>query len=310
MPEQEVIAESGAQVDQGSDWDTPPESETTEVQQTAAPSTGDVKTEGDTGQLAAEQGQDTETPVETTPEAKIDPAEYESLKAQVAEMEQLKQTAAFYQQLYNEKYQSEQLQQPVNTPKGEEQTQLPDGVLPPEKWQNQNDMLPYMDHMITTKAEGMLKNAWEQQVVPVVNKLQNYVARLEDVVMRSQYKDFEELVEGNKEKGIKGVIHDLFTIDPSGKVIGVKDAATVAMIQNSPLPRKALYDYAVSRKAPELIAKQKQETTKNLLNKLDTKPKITRPASSAAGANEADTLDWDTPPELAEKILAKKGLIR
>lgn len=246
----------------------------------------------------------------------VKPEEHESLKSNYealqAELETVKQRADFYQTQFNERYLSEAertaqggqqgqpgAQQPVagaaQPPAGPDQ--LPEGVLPPEEWTTQSDMVPYFEH----SQNKQIQQVYQKSIKPMFDRINQVVGAMEDMVVNSQFKDFKE-VTGK-------VMADLFTLDPSGKVVGIKDPATLSWIQQSPMPRLALYKYAQSKKAPELIKQAKQDATTDLLNQINQKPKITAPVGGGGSGRASAALDWDTPKDQADALLGQKGLI-
>ena len=328
MPEQEIKAESGVQGGQQvSTWDNFNEQisgdgqPAVQDQQFPGESTGDIKT-ADPEQLAAEQvGQDQQTIAEAPatgqkPEAQYTREQFETIQAELAEAKKYKEVAEFYQGLYNEKYLSEQqVQQPAKHPQQPVPPQapippgqLPEGVLPPEEWTKPQDIVPFFEHKFQQQMQQQLKNVYQAALRPMMQKMAENMRSLEDMVVRANFKDFADVVEGNQEKGVKGIIHELFTIDPAGKIIGAKDPAAIERIRNSPMPLKALYDYAISKKAPQMIQQAKRTATEELLQEIDRKPKINLPASSSVSTPGAK-LDWDTPSEEAERILHSTGHI-
>lgn len=301
-------------------------------QQAGAGSAGDVNTgvmpppAAGAADVQQQQGQDQQVqsppggmepptggnpPQGTEAAGQMPPQEFADLRSRydalVAELEPLRQRADFYQKQFNERYLSEAeragqsqgangSQPPIPDAGALAPGQLPAGVLPPEEWQSQTDMVPYFDHRVNTQ----MQRAYEQNIKPALGRLSQMLGALEEMVVSSQFKDFKEVTQA--------VMGDIFSLDPAGKVVGVKDPATLAWIQQSPVPRVALYRYAQSRRAPEIIAQARRDTTTALLNQIQAKPRITQPAGGGSARPPA-SLDWDTPKEVADALLGQKGLI-
>ena len=147
-----------------------------------------------------------------------------------------------------------------------------------------------------------LGRAYNESIVPQFNRFNNVIKALEQHLVKNTYKDFDAVT--------KPAIEELFVLNPKGEVVGVKNPALLRYIQESPMPSFALYDYALSRRAPQAIAEARTTRTKELLENLNRKPKgPTVPPGSSAGGAAPTELDWETPPDIAEEMLAKRGLI-
>lgn len=184
---------------------------------------------------------------------------------------------------------------------------LPQGIKGPGEWDTQEEMAAYHDHVATTKAQTMARTEIERTIAPAMQTINKWVGALEDMVVRSVHPDFDEVT--------KPVLAELFVTDHEGQVWTdpqgnpkIKNPALLNWIRQSPSPRKALYDYALSKQAPEKITEAVQNTTKQLLTALDTRPKGPLQPRQAAGDNKAVSLDWDTPPATADRILSERGV--
>jgi len=218
----------------------------------------------------------------------------------------------FYQLQLNERLTPEQARaqtaptQPSSQARQDAAEQLPANVLPPNKWEHQGQMADYINHAAETRAtkvaQAQLQDAYKSVILPQLQQIGKVFRALEQFVVKSQNKDFDEVT--------KDAIGELFTLDPKGNVLGVKNKALLNYIQGNEMPSRALYEYALSRRAPKAIAEAKKTQTKELLDGLDRKPKPTIAPASTGRAPSDDTLDWNTSKEEAEQKLAKRGIIQ
>ena len=285
--------------------------DTTQAQpaQTEAPPAGALKPDTASAQVPDGQGQ----PATTAP----GPVPYERFQEKVREIDTVKQMAEFYQSAYNELVAKVQGgTAPAATEPGAtaapgavatEPGKLPDGIKGPGEWDNQQEMDAYNRHMATTEAQKVTRSEIAQ-ITPVIQQLNKFAGALEDMLVRSIHKDFDEVTQP--------VMAELFVTDSEGKVWTdpqgqpkVKNPALLNWLRQSPSPRKALYDYALSKKAPQKITEAVQTTTKQLLTALDTRPKGPTQPKQAGGDVKPTGLDWNTPPEIADKVLQERGLI-
>lgn len=254
------------------------------------------------------------------------PVPYERFQEVNTNLASARQMAEFYQNAYNELV--AQQQAPAQAQPGATKPQpgaadpnaapvaeagkLPPGIKGPGEWDSQEEMAAYHDHVASTKAQtlarGEIAQVYQQAIQPQMQAINKWVAALEEMVVRSVHKDFDEVT--------APVMTELFVTDHEGKVWTdpqgnpkIKNPALLNWIRQSPMPRKALYDYALSKKAPEKIAGAVQTTTKQLLTALDTRPKGPTQPKQAAGDNKPVTLEWDTPADVADRVLSERGVI-
>ena len=70
-----------------------------------------------------------------------------------------------------------------------------------------------------------------------------------------------------------------------------------------------MYDYGLSKKAPKAIAEGIKKGTQKAIAKITSKPKAPTEIKGRGQAGPADELDWNTPKDQVEKVLAKKRLL-
>ncbi len=264
------------------------------------------------------------------PEPRQGPIPYERFQEVISEKNTLKterenyqKMAEFYQTQYNELVAKTTGQPPQQTPETVHQPgqvqpdaravpeQLPAGIKPPSQWETQEDMAAYFDHAATTKAQTMAQNmlsqAYQNTIVPQMQAINKWVGALEEMVVKSTYKDFDDVTQS--------VMGELFVTDHEGKIWTdpagnpkVKNPALLNYIRQSPMPRKALYDYALSKKAPEKIADTVKTTTEQLLKAIDTKPKGPTVPKQAGGEAGVPALDWNTPADIVDQHFKAHGI--
>ena len=191
-------------------------------------------------------------------------------------------------------------------------SKLPPGVKPPNQWENQEDVHRFQEyaqqHRLTAMSKGIgeamgkeMDRIYQSVLLPQFKRIGSVIQALEQGFVKAQHKDFDEVT--------KEALGEMFVMDPSGNVVGIKNPALVRYIRESPMPSMALYNYALSRRAPKAIADATRAGAKTVIDGLDRKPKPpTKPPSTGAPAVSGD-LDWDTPPETADAILRKRGII-
>jgi len=255
-----------------------------------------------TGEAKVEEDKTVAPP--SKPEEEVTPPADDAQEGRLREMEikisDSEKRAGFYETQYNELLattsQAGQQTMPPGTqppaPKAPEQQDITE----PEAWENQTQMAQYISHH-ASKA----KDEAQQAVMPYVNRLNANLTALQEAVVKSVHPDFDDVV--------KTTWDEVFTHDPSGKIVGVKNQGLLRYFQQQPFPQKAAYEYGLGKKAPENIKKGTQEATQKVFDDLNKKPKApTKPRMTTTQAEKAE-LDWNTPRAEAEKILDRKGLI-
>ena len=270
------------------------------------------------------------------PAAAVEPT-VEDLQNTINELrgneENLQQTADFYMTQYNEAFGTGQpgedgkaVTQPTGTdPQASAQTteasklepgQLPEGVKAPEAWDNQTDEGKYIDYRADEAAGQAVNAVYQEHIRPdleytskALPDAQNMVAMLEFVM--SKMPDFQNHVDEYNGL-IKEELNDLFTHDPEGKVIGVKNQAKVGRYKTETNPRKAMLTSAIARNASKTIAEGIKKSTEATLKKVTQQE---RGPALVGGPAATKTVDADAaPPQDAptaevEAWLAKRGLV-
>ena len=262
-----------------------------------------------------EEGQ-LEKPQEAGEEQEVQPsAKEQELTDEVAqlraEIENTNQMATFYQQQYNDVIGT----QPPGTQKGvTEQGQvtpgqttpqtpqgLPEGVLPPDQWENQNQMAGYMDHRATETAQTATTQMMEEQITPVFKRAGAEIAAMQDSLVKFVHSDYDKVVEP--------LLQDLFTMAPDGKVIGVKNQALLNYFREQPFPQMAMYKHGLAKQAPQKIKEGRQTAIKETVKNIMGKPKAPTQPITTSVPKDAPGLDWDSSPDQAEEYLDKEGLL-
>jgi len=91
--------------------------------------------------------------------------------------------------------------------------------------------------------------------------------------------------------------------------LAIKNPALLQYFQKSSMPKMAMYQYGLSKRAPQKIKEAVTKATTDLVNNIQNKPKVTMPKSPGSGDQTlASKLDWDTPKEKVDELLSKQGL--
>lgn len=310
----------------------------TEAQETSA-ETLNTEQEGQEEGQEQQQQQQEEVPFHNHPRWKEVQQERETLRTQVAEMQanlqNIQTQAQFYAQQYNDMMAMVQGHQPGQPQPGQQQQApvvpqqqqagptigqgipplpdlgaLPQGITGPEEWESQEQQAKYIDHrshqiaghVANHVANQAVTNFFRSQVAPVLDRMSRTVTSLQDQLVRNTHKDYDEVVRSTWE--------DVFTLDPQGQILGVKNQALLHYLQQQPFPQLAAYQHGLNKKAPERIKQGVQNATRKAIQKLGTKPRGASEPKGGSGAVEGiGELDWETPPDQAEKILHKHKLI-
>jgi len=262
---------------------------------------------------------------EGQPAAVPGPVPYERFHEVNTKAAKMQEMAEFYQRQYNELVAQQQPgtapapAQPGTASAAADSTaaapapdgKLPPGIKGPGEWDTQEEMAAYYDHVATTRAQAMVRTEIATAREAISSQFQamaKQYGHFEDMLVRSIHKDFDAVT--------KPVMAELFVSDHEGNIWTdpqgnpkVKNPALLNWIRQSPSPRKALYDYALSRQAPGKITEAVRTTTKQLLTALDTRPKGPTQPRQAGGDNRAVSLDWNTPKDVADRVLAERGVI-
>jgi hypothetical protein len=310
MPEEKEVPESGATGAQVPA--SPPPEEGAESQEQEAESSAETQK---TEQSAEQEGQEKEAevpdeqlPFHKHPRWQQRQKELEDLRAEKQKLqeenEQTRKVSEFYATQFNERYGAEAAARPVvpgkpAAPKTEESKpdELPQGVLPPDQWKSQADIGPYVDHLVQIK---VAKEA--EKLNPVFDRINRTFAAHEEEALKSSFKDYDAV--------IKSALPHIFTLDPAGNILGVKDQATLNWINSHQMPRKALYDFGKSKTSKQTIQQTVAQTTQKLVEDLNKKPNVTRPPSSGrATTKESGVPDWDADKGQVDKYLTDKGAL-
>ena len=235
--------------------------------------------------------------------------EIEQLKAQI---EQSEKVAQFYQTQFNESQnmgpdgQPAQQQQPVHPGQQVpgplmEPGQLPENIVAPGNWEDQEQQGAWTEHIAGQRASEMMKQAYQQTLLPMLTQLSNAVASLQQGTAKAGKNDFDEVVaEVNKQ---------IFQTGPDGKVYSVLNPALLNYFRTQSNPYEAMYQHGLTLRAPQKIKEGVQKQTQNTLKKLGKQPVGPTQPRGGDAPGDAPELDWDTPSKETEAILHKRGLI-
>jgi hypothetical protein len=244
-------------------------------------------------------------------------AEVSDTKRSLTEMEgrlsQTEKMLQFYQKGYNE-LMARAKGAPAQPPIGEQAAQgkptpqgQPDADLqaPPPEWKTSEEVVQYFDK----RNQSVIRREINQVVQQYVGEIDRSFSRVNQAIhsfvdrsVKPQLKDFDEVV--------KNVNNELFILDPTGQnVVDVRNRALLQYFQSQPIPILAMYDYGVSRQAPQKIKNAASEATKKTVQKIANRPKAPKQIKGGASSEQVGELDWDTPKDKVEQILGKKRLI-
>ena len=129
---------------------------------------------------------------------------------------------------------------------------------------------------------------------------------MQEEIVRSRHPDYDETV--------KAVVGDIFILDPQGNVLGVKNPSLLNYFRAQVNPHEAMYSHGLnksaSKRVPQQIKEGTQKATRETLDRITAKPKGPTMPKGGGSPGEHLNLDWNTPPDVVEKILDKRGLLR
>lgn len=201
-------------------------------------------------------------------------------------------------------------------PKVLDPAQMPQGIKGPPRqvrdndgnvreeggWDNQQEMSQYFDYRAGDIAADLMEEAHSKTYMPMFKNMERTIMTLQEHIMKIQHPDYDEVS--------KEVWGNIFTTDPQGKILGIKDPATLEFIRSQPFPQLAAYELGIQKRAPQKIKEAVKDNTKKVIKELTTKPKGPTKVEASGPAPEEGDLDWNTPADEAEKFLFKKGIIR
>jgi len=230
----------------------------------------------------------------------------DDLESQLTELklthQNLQAQLEFFQKAYNE-----MVEKQAGAQEGQEEQQakaklpplddVPEGILKPGDWEDQDQMARYFDH----RANIVTSHAINQALQPMQERIGEVMGALQEAVIKQIYPDYDEVA--------KDVWDDIFILDNDGKVQGVKNQGLLEFIRKQPFSQMAVYKYGTQKRAPQKIKEGIQNQTRKTLEKVGKKPKGPTQPAAGAESTESPSLDWNTPKEQAEKILDKDGLL-
>lgn len=275
--------------------DTPSSDEAGDDNEPAADD-GDTPADAGTDQEPTDTTQD-QTPAE--PQSNVD-----ELNQRIAQLEadkqQAEQMAQFYSQFYQQGQQQDAIpgQPPGQQPGQQAQNQPPSDVINPGDWEDQEQTASWVNHQIQNQAQQL----YQAHVIPALQQLSTAIQGLQMATAKGGKEDWDDVY--------SEAIKEIFTMAPDGNVIGVKNQALLSYFRSQANPFEAMYQYGLTKKTPDKIKQQVQANTKKAIESIGKKPKgPTTPKGGGKDGKPDTELDWDTPPDQAEKVLAKKGLI-
>jgi len=174
---------------------------------------------------------------------------------------------------------------------------------PPEAWEDTQSVVQFFDKRQDLRTRNTMKDAYTEYVQPEFERMNNAIHSLIDRVVKPQLTDYDGVM--------KDVYNELFVMDPTGQnIVGYRNEALLEYFKAQAIPILAMYDYGLSKKAPNKIAEGIKKGTKENLTKITKRPKApTEIKGRKVSDSGADNLDWDTPKDQVEKHLEKHGLL-
>ena len=174
---------------------------------------------------------------------------------------------------------------------------------PPEAWEDTQSVVQFFDKRQDLRTRTTMKDAYTEYVQPEFERMNNAIHSLIDRVVKPQLTDYDGVM--------KDVYNELFVMDPTGQnIVGYRNEALLEYFKAQAIPILAMYDYGLSKKAPNKIAEGIKKGTKETLTKITKRPKApTEIKGRNVSDSGADNLDWDTPKDQVEKHLEKHGLL-
>ena len=291
----------------------PEEAEPETPEEGQEPEPEEPKGEEEEGETPKEDAEEEEEPEEAeTPDKKGSLAE---VQGKLAQMEKMLQ---FYQKGYNDLLvqtkgaplpkQGEQVAKGKPTP--QDQAQI-DAELqaPPPEWKTSEEVVQYFDKRNKSLIKREISQAVQQYVGEIdksFNRVNQAIHSFIDRSLKPNLKDFDEI--------IKDVNNELFVLDPTGQnVVGYRNEALLQYFQTQPIPLLAMYDYGTSKQAPKKTKQAAKDAaakaTKSTIQKIANRPKAPTQVKGGAASEQVGELDWNTPRDKVEQVLAKKRLI-
>lgn len=184
-------------------------------------------------------------------------------------------------------------------------------------WEDQQQIAQYMDHRANEVASQGMERAYTERIAPVFDRFNQAITSMQDMLLTLHYpteKDDAGKPDPNSgwEPAYNEALKDVFAMDDAGKVLAVKNQATLNYWQSQPFPKFAAIQHGMRKLAPQAIKEGKAKAIKETLKDLGTKPKgPTTPGSSGVSPQDEVDIGWDAVPggKESEAYLEKKGLI-
>lgn len=255
---------------------------------------GDITTE-DSEQVAEEtlpQDGEKQPPVESEQQLEEEEEQLDlqqQLQEMQAKIDHSNKVAEFYQTAYNnEMRRQEQPNRQVAPEKAKDGT-TEEAIKQPGEWEDQAQMASYIDNTINEFSS------------PILERLDAKLTAYEDMLLKLSHPDFEEYTKDWKD--------ELFLTGPNGELIDTKNQALLSFFQAQPIPRLAAYEWAKARRSPEKIKTARKKGKNDILRELAKKPKGPTKVDGGGVDQQVQELGFDTPPEIADGILADRGVI-
>jgi len=216
----------------------------------------------------------------------------------------------------------------ARSPQPQVPSQLPTDIIGPATkydangdpiggWADQQQIAQYMDHRANEIARTGMETAYTEKIAPVFDRFNQAITSMQDMLLNLNFpterdKDGKAVPNSGWDPAYKEALKDVFVMDDAGKVLAVKNQATLNYWQSQPFPKLAAIEHGMRKLAPTKIKEGQSRALKDTLKGLGTKPKgPTVPVASGGSPKDEVDIGWETPAgsKESEAYLNEKGLI-
>ena len=216
----------------------------------------------------------------------------------------------------------------ARSPQPQAPSQLPTDIIGPATkydangdpiggWADQQQIAQYMDHRANEIARTGMETAYTEKIAPVFDRFNQAITSMQDMLLNLNFpterdKDGKAVPNSGWDPAYKEALKDVFVMDDAGKVLAVKNQATLNYWQSQPFPKLAAIEHGMRKLAPTIIKEGQSRALKDTLKGLGTKPKgPTVPVASGGSPKDEVDIGWETlaGSKESEAYLNEKGLI-
>jgi len=184
-------------------------------------------------------------------------------------------------------------------------------------WADQQQIAQYMDHRANEIARTGMETAYTEKIAPVFDRFNQAITSMQDMLLNLNFpterdKDGKAVPNSGWDPAYKEALKDVFVMDDAGKVLAVKNQATLNYWQSQPFPKLSAIEHGMRKLTSTKIKEGQSRAIKDTLKGLGTKPKgPTVPVASGGSPKDEVDIGWETPAgsKESEAYLNEKGLI-